>query len=239
MSKNLFTAVLLVAALLPFTAFADRFDGRPGHGRPGYGPRPGEVVWTESGLEGRVEAVFPDGRLSVKINYSNYMYQRHQLATRGCMSGLCSEAQVITTSGLRGTVNGVFYDGRFSVKINYSNYVYRFEDLASQNPPYNPGPYPGLQIGATVWTRSGLEGKVAGVFPSGEVSVTINYSLYKYSQYDLAQVGCVYNLCSGNNVLTQSGLRGTVNGVFSDSKVSVKINYSNYIYDYSQLARTR
>ena len=226
-------ALLLAAALLPFTAFADGF------GRPGWGPRPGETVWTESGLEGQVEAVFPDGRISVKINYSHYLYQRYQLATRGCSRSLCSGQDVITTSGLRGNLNGVFLDGRYSVRINYSNYVYRFEDLASQNPPYNPGPYPGLQIGSTVWTRSGLEGRVAGIFPTGEVSVTINYSQYRYSQYDLAQVGCVYHLCSGNHVLTRSGLRGVVNGVFPDSRISVKINYSNYQYDYSQLARTR
>ncbi len=247
LQQKIFATLLLAATLLPFSASADQFDGRPGFpgrpGRPGHpgrpdfgGCRPGETVWTASGLEGVVEAVFPDGRVSVKINYSNYMYDRSQLASRGCSYGVCSGQNVITSSGLRGVVNGTFMDGRVSVKINYSNYVYNVQDLASDN-PYNPAP--GLRIGATVWTRSGLEGKVAGVFPNGDVSVTINYSNYKYGQYDLAQVGCIYNLCSGNSVITQSGLRGVVNGVFADSRVSVKINYSNYQYDYSQLARTR
>ncbi len=236
MKNQFILAVLLASSLLPFTAFADRFD-RPG--RPGYGPRPGAAVWTESGLEGRVEAVFPDGRISVKINYTNYTFQRHQLASQGCFRGLCSGSDVITTSGLRGRVNGVFPAGSYSVKINYSNYQFRFEDLASANPRPDPGPYPGLRVGATVWTRSGLEGKVAGLFPSGEVSVTINYTQYKFGQYDLAQVGCVYDLCSGDSVITQSGLRGVVNGAFPDNKVSVKINYSSYQFDYSQLARTR
>src|SRR5689334_15067903 len=128
-SKSLFLAILLAATLLPFTALADHFDGRPGHiGRPGYGPRPGDMVWTESGLEGRVEAIFSDGRISVKINYTNYVYQRYQLATRGCSRSLCSGQNVITLSGLRGNLNGVYPDGRYSVKINYANYVYRFED---------------------------------------------------------------------------------------------------------------
>lgn len=236
LSKNLFTAVLLVASLLPFTAFADRFDGRPGHGRPGYGPRPGETVWTDAGLEGQVEAIFPDGRLSVKIGYASYQYQRAQLAVRGCSRGLCSGSEVITTNGLKGSINGIYPSGVYSVRIGYANYQYRFEDLANSN-PYNPG-Y-GLQMGQVVWTEAGLEGRVAALFPNGDVSVTIGYAQYKYSSQVLGYEGCVYNLCSGNNVITNNGLKGTVNGVYPSGKLSVKIGYANYQFDFSQLARTR
>jgi preprotein translocase subunit YajC len=242
--SNFVLALLFVTALLPFTAYAD-FPQSGDNGiergvdRGFYGPQIGETVWTNAGLEGVVEAIFPNGLLSVKIGYANYNYQREQLASRGCFRRLCSGADVITTNGLEGRINGVFPSGAFSVRIGYANYTYAFEQLASQRPrPPRPPHGPGLRVGEVVWTNAGLEGTVVGIFPSGEASVKIGYANYKYSRQQLAVRGCVYDLCSGYNVITQNGLRGTVNGAFLGTQLSVKIGYANYTYDYSQLART-
>lgn len=244
MFKNTLLALWLACALLPAYAFADGF----GHGRDGgvergftpYGPNIGDTVWTSAGLEGRVEAIFPNGMLSVKIGYANYNYDRSQLAVQGCFRRLCSGEEVITTSGLNGTINGVFPNGQLSVRIGYANYTYQYEQLASQRPrpPHGPQPGPGLRVGEPVWTDSGLEGTVVGLFPNGSVSVKIGYANYQYQRQQLAVRGCVYDLCTGYNVITQNGLKGTVNGAFYGTKLSVKIGYANYAYEYSQLART-
>ena len=196
----------------------------------------GDTVWTESGLQGEVIAVFP-GRsgVSVRINYSNYNYDESQLAVRGCYYNLCSGAAVITGSGLNGKINGVYPSGSLSVEINYSNYVYSYYDLASTD----SNAYGNLPTGETVWTKSGLEGRIAGIFPSGEYVVTINYSNYKYTRNDLATRGRLGQLSSGDRVVTRNGLEGKVQGFFSDNGVLVEINYSNYVYSYYDLARTR
>lgn len=90
----------------------------------------GDTVWTTNGSEGIVLAFFNDGSVSVKINYSNYKYERSQLAVRGCYRHLCSGDRVVTRNGSTGVVNGVFFDGFVSVKINYSNYRYHADQLA-------------------------------------------------------------------------------------------------------------
>ena len=242
MNSKFLLALLLACAFLPTYAFADHSrhdDNGIERGLDHYGPNIGDTVWTASGLEGRVEAIFPNGILSVKIGYANYNYDRSQLAVQGCFRRLCSGEEVITTSGLQGRINGVFPSGQYSVRIGYANYTYAYDQLASQRPrPPRPPHGPGLRVGQVVWTESGLEGTVVGLFPNGTASVKIGYANYQYTRQQLAVQGCVYDLCSGYAVITQSGLRGTVNGAFLGTRLSVKIGYANYVYDYSQLART-
>ncbi len=235
-APHFFLALLLACSLLPFYAYGDQGVER-GSYRGHYGPQIGDVVWTDTGLEGRVEAVFPNGTLSVKIGYSNYTFRSEQLAQRGCFRRLCSGAGVITQTGLNGKINGVFPSGLFSVKIGYANYAFRFDQLASGQP--RPPHAPGLRVGDTVWTDTGLQGQVVGLFPNGEVSVKISYANYKFTRQQLAIQGCVHDLCSGDPVVTTTGLKGTVNGVFLGTRLSVKISYAHYAFDYSQLARTR
>lgn len=207
--------------------------------------RPGETVWTTGGSEGVVQAIFPDGRVSVRIGYNNYTMSRDQLATRGCYRNLCSNQQVVTTGGSQGEINGIFQSGMYSVKIGYNNYMLAYDQLAStspypppppDHPPYYP---PGLRVGEVVWTTGGSEGQVIALFPNGDASVKIGYTNYRMGRSTLAVRGCVRRLCSGDNVITTGGSRGTVNGVFVDNRLSVRIGYSNYVFNYSQLAKTR
>lgn len=251
MTRNFFLSMFLVLACSP-AALAD-FEfgpapnvpppppsfGYPFHHNPGDGDcEPGQTVWTSSGSEGQIQAAFPNGQVSVKIGYGNYTMDRSQLAVRGCSRGLCSDDSVVTSSGSQGTINGVFQNGTFSVKIGYGNYQLDRSQLASTRPdPYSP---PGLiQVGQEIWTSSGSEGTVAGLFPNGTISVKIGYGLYQLDRSQLAVQGCLGNLCSNDSVITSSGSRGTVNGIFPDNRtVSVKIGYGNYQLDYSQLAKT-
>ncbi len=196
---------------------------------------PGATVWTEGGSRGTVEAIFPDGMISVKIGFSNYQYNQNQLAVVGCYRRMCSEDKVITNGGSVGIVNGVFPRGKFSIRIGFSNYTYSYEHLAngSRNPRRGD-----LLIGDTVWTKGGSQGSVNGFFPDQTVSVRIGFSNYQYPRQDLAAQGCCGEICNGDSVITRGGSRGSVNGVFPSCEVSVKIGFSNYVYAYGDLGKT-
>lgn len=276
------TLLIALIALLPFAAEAtNRY------------PQIGESAWSSDNLAGTVAGVFPDGRISLKVGYSNYTYQRHQIALSSCINqgvcsgttvftrdnlsgrlngtfpngnvsitvgysvynynyydiaqGVCSRdlcpgARVTTNDNLSGTVNGFFPNGDVSIRVGYSNYVYAFQNVGGDRPsypPYNPPYGDDIRVNDPVWTRDNLAGTVAGVFPNGNISVKVGYSLYNYVRRDIATRGCMGQVCSGEGVVTSDGLRGTVNGVFQDGNVSIRVGYSNYVYYYTQLARSR
>ncbi|MGZ3659307.1 MAG: hypothetical protein ACXVB9_02180 [Bdellovibrionota bacterium] len=233
----------LILTLVSLPVFADGFPPRPP--RPTFGQgdflRPGDIVWTESGMQAQVQAVFPNGQVSVLFNNVAFNYARSQLAVRGCQRGLCTGTPVVTTSGMNAVVNGFFQNGDVSVVFNTVNFRYPAAELASQRPPFRPDPpqFGEIRLGDAVWTESGMQGQVSGLFPDGRVNVVYNSVNFQYQRAQLATRGCLGNLCSGDAVVNRSGMRAVVNGFFNDNqRVSVVFNSVNFVYNYNDLAKT-
>lgn len=201
---------------------------------------PGGIAWTDTGMEVRVQAVFPNGQVSVVYNNVNFTFNQDQLASPGCWEGLCSGQPVVTTTGMSATVNGFFPNGRVSVKYNGVNFAFDRSELASSVPqdPYCP-PYGGIRVGDRVYTRTGLTAQVGGIFPNGQIDVIYNTVHFRFDRSEIATQGCLGNLCTGNTVITRTGLRAQVNGFFPDNRtVSVVYNTVNFQFDYNDLAKT-
>lgn len=231
-------AIVLVSSL----ATAQRRDQRRVNS---IGLRSGDSIVTSEGYPGIVQGVFGDGRVSVRIGSTNYVYDRSNIATEGCNQGVCSGSPVVTTEGYRATVSGFFPSGDVSVKIGSTNYKYSFQNLAPE------GCMSLFCTGDQVTTREGYSATVNGLFPDGRVSVRIGSTNYVYSQSSLAvttrrperpgrrpSLNIGRSLQTGDAVVTREGYAGSVNGVFSDRNVSVRIGSTSYQYDRSNLAVT-
>ncbi len=200
--------------------------------------QPREQVWTEDGREGYIDGIFPDGRVSVRINYANVTFYQDELARRGCFRQLCSSDEVITSDGQRGEVNGFFPRGWLSVRVGYSNLSYAYRDLAPANPSPPPPPHNGPAFNEVVWTPTGVEGRVAGFYGNGDVDVQVGYTVYRYALFELARKGCVANLCTGQAVRIPNGSRGFINGFFPNSDAIVDLGYTNARFSYYELSPT-
>jgi preprotein translocase subunit YajC len=217
--------------------------GFPPPGMGGFGGdhcRPGETAWTDSGMQVRINAVFPNGQVNVVYNSVNFTFDRSQLAVRGCSAGICSGESAVTTSGMNVVVNGVFPNGDFSVVYNSVNFRFSRNDLAPTEQGFPAPPTdPSLRLGDTVYTRSGMTAILSAVFANGQVNVVYNTVNFQMARADIATRGCIGNLCSGDSVVTRSGMNAIVNGFFNDGRtVSVVYNTVNFTFDYNDLAKT-
>lgn len=201
----------------------------------------GDSATTRTGSQGEILGVFPSGDVAIKVGYSALKFARANIAIEGCVGSICSGDQVTTRTGSSGTVNGIFENGDISVKIGYSNLTFKFKDVSSSyNPPYPNGNSINRlpSVGETVFTSTGSQGEVAGVFANGDISVKIGYSNLTFNRENIAVSGCHRRLCSNDSVVTRTGSSGTLNGFFVDGSVSVKIGYSNLKFPYDSVARS-
>ena len=193
----------------------------------------GDKVWIRNGQTGTINGIFPNGDLSVLVNYSNQVFKRDDLATPGCFKKKgCTDDKVWLRNGLTGIINGIFPNGDVSVLANYSNQVFKQGDLATV------GCFLRLCSGQSVMTKSGASGVVNGFFTDRNVSVLVNYSNQIFDIRDLAyQSSPDYGhnskhdyrraVRNGEKVWLANGLSAVVNGVFSNGDISVVVNYTN------------